>query len=127
MINPEDFVELCKSGSVQQVREAILAGVCIDAKSQDNRTALMAAAEENRDPEVIHVLLEAGADINAKDEGYKDGAPALVLAAMGNSNPEVVDTLIQAGADVEAKDEDGHNQGRAERHFPVPAPLPPCL
>ena len=86
MISSEDFVELCKSGSVQQVREAILAGVCIDAKSQDNRTALMAAAEENQDPEVIHVLLEAGADINAKDEGYKDGAPALVLAAMGNSN-----------------------------------------
>ena len=68
MISSEDFVELCKSGSVQQVREAIQAGGCIDVKSQDNRTALMAASEESRDPEVINVLLEAGADIEAKDQ-----------------------------------------------------------
>ena len=86
MINPEDFVELCKSGSVQQVREAIQAGGCIDAKSQNNRTALMAASEESRDPEVINVLLEAGADIEAKDQF---GSTALMNAAR-KSNVDAV-------------------------------------
>ena len=97
MTSPEKFVELCKYGSVQQVREAIQTGICIDAKNQNNRTALMAAAEENLDPEIINMLLQAGADVNAKDE---DGNTSLILAATRNSNPKVVDTLIQAGADL---------------------------
>ena len=52
---------------------------------------------------MISLLLQAGADVNAKD---RDGNTALILAAA--ENPTVVSVLLKAGADVNAKDRDGN-------------------
>ena len=51
-------------------------------------------------PEVISVLIEAGADVNAKD---KDGITPLMWAAWYNDIPEVISVLIKAGAKVNAR------------------------
>ena len=64
---------------------------------------LLAAALENHDPQVITILLKAGADINHKNN---DGKTAVLLAAEYN-NIEVIKTLIEAGADLDEKDNDG--------------------
>jgi len=48
---------------------------------------------------VISALLEAGADINARD---RNGWSALMWAAQGNQNPEVISALLEAGADINA-------------------------
>ena len=57
------------------------------------------------DPEVLSLLLEAGADVNARNV---DGATALMMAAMhGADSVEVINALIKAGADVNAKTEEG--------------------
>ena len=61
-------------------------------------TPLMFAAEGNQNPEVIRVLLDAGADVNARVE---DGMTPLMFAAEGNQNPEVIMTLLDNGADGE--------------------------
>mgnify|MGYP000276209955 CR=1 FL=1 len=65
------------------------------------------AAETNTNPEVMEVLLKAGADIEVSD---KYGETPLLLAVDGEivmENPEVIDALLKAGADVNAKDVDG--------------------
>jgi ankyrin repeat protein len=58
-------------------------------------------------PEIVTVLIEAGADVNAKSD---DGSTSLMFTASGkryNLAPESVKLLIEAGADVNAKSDDG--------------------
>ena len=62
-------------------------------------TPLHAAAAWTRDPGVIAVLVEAGADVDARDD--RDFSP-LHAAARLNENEEVVRALVAAGADVDA-------------------------
>ena len=53
--------------------------------------------------EIVNLLLQAGADVNAKSE---DGTTVLMLAAY-SKEPDVVNILLEAGADVNARDADG--------------------
>ena len=64
----------------------------------------MWAAGLNPNPEVITVLLQAGAHINARAAG---GMTPLMWAAARNKNPEVIAALLDAGADTKAKDSQG--------------------
>ena len=68
-----DFIELCKSGTAQQVADAIKVGADVNAKTKGGLTALMMVAAHNKNPEVITALINAGADVNAKNE-YGDTA-----------------------------------------------------
>jgi len=64
----------------------------------------MYAAAFNENPEVLRVLLSAGADLHVKD---KDGGTALMYAAVDNENPEVLRVLLSAGADASVKNNSG--------------------
>jgi ankyrin repeat protein len=68
-LSDEDFVNLCKNGSVKDVQEALSAGANVNAVSRENPrgTTLMNAAQYNKNPEILSLLLENGADVNAKD------------------------------------------------------------
>ena len=72
----------------------------MNARDKDGWTPLMAAADYNPNPEVITMLVKAGADVNAQT---RDGYTALMYAA-GQRNPEVITMLLEAGADVKAWD-----------------------
>ena len=61
------------------------------------------AAWVNENPAVIQVLLDAGANIHAKDD---DGQTPLHYAARGNRNQALIQVLLDAGADIEEKTDD---------------------
>ena len=68
-------------------------------------TILHAAAASNDDPEVIAVLVEAGADLEASLPPLN--RTPLHSAARHNRNPEIVRVLLRYGADVNAVNEAG--------------------
>ena len=76
----------------------------MNARADDGSTPLMYASGFNSNPEVLIVLIKAGANVNARDD---NGKTALMYAARYNSNSEVLSDLINAGADARAKDIDG--------------------
>ncbi|MCY4011105.1 MAG: ankyrin repeat domain-containing protein [Gammaproteobacteria bacterium] len=59
--------------------------------------AWFAAASHSNSPEVLRLLIEAGADLNAPC--VHGNTTGLVAAARDNDNPAVLDLLIEAGAD----------------------------
>ena len=99
---PSRLHQLCASrdATVAQIQEVLDLGADVNEKSFWVKwTPLMGAAMYTENPEVISVLLEAGADVNAKGGG---GMTALMLA-VEKTNPEVVTMLLEAGADVNAR------------------------
>ncbi len=101
----EEFIRLCKGGSLWEVKKAIEAGAYINARdAQYGGTALMWAAGRNADVRVVSALIEAGASVNARDS---NNGTALLWAAGLNTNPEVVNVLLSAGADTTVRDNSG--------------------
>ena len=67
-------------------------------------TSLQLAASHSSDPDVVRLLIEAGADPEARGEWEW---AALHYAAAWNANHAVAAALLEAGANLEARDEDG--------------------
>ncbi len=108
--NEEDHTPLhhaAEMGTPAIVRTLLEAGAQVDMRASGfivdwgwDWTPLLLAAQNNPDEEVVRVLLEAGADANAR--AYYGQTP-LTLAA-GNANPAVATLLLEAGADVNARE-----------------------
>ena len=83
------------------VRALLKGGAEIDERweIENNETALIIAALNNPNPEVVSALLNGGAEVDAR---ARDGSTALMYAAGTNPNPEVVRALLKGGADVNA-------------------------
>ena len=78
-ISAADFFEICKSGSPEDVRSAIERGGDVYARNETGLTPLMHAAWDNENPEVLRLLLKAGADLEARENEF--GMTALLIAA----------------------------------------------
>ena len=129
----KDAAELARSGTVEEVREAIAAGTFVvnpeKGKSPlvnaitggntpvvefllsagadvnyGNHTALMEAARCGTDAQLVKMLLAAGANVNARDT---DERTALYHAVNGKCSIEVIDALLAAGAEVNAQNKNG--------------------
>ena len=96
-------------GNMEMVEMLIKAGAAVDATDSRGWTALMKALfnyEQNRGfPDVVSVLIEAGADI---EHQVSYGTRPLMIAA-GYGEAGVVDVLLAAGVDATAKNEGGRS------------------
>ncbi len=101
----DDFVKYAGRGDKGITTLFLQAGMGPDAyRKNDGFTPLHAAAAYGRAP-IVRLLLDQGADINARD---KDGQTAL-MKAVGNSHANVVTVLLQRGANITANDGKGSN------------------
>ena len=94
------LVELCASDDAtpEAIQEFLDLQVDLNTKDKDENTPLLLCVKRG-DIASTKLLIEAGADVNAKNEG---GATPLHWAAAYNTNPEILTLLIKAGADVNA-------------------------
>jgi len=97
----EALIEAAKKGDVAAVNKALEGKVDIDAR-QNNATALMWAAHNGHD-DVAEILINKGADVNAKDAA---GYTPLVYAAL-EGHTDILALMIKHGGDVNTKTKNG--------------------
>ena len=103
------FTVGCEDGlALEMVDRLLRAGAIVDAKDQGGGTALNEAAGA-LDPQLVHILLDAGADPNSYED-YRGWPPLLhSLAPYGNeaAHAEVLRLLLASGADPNARGRGG--------------------
>ncbi len=60
--------------------------------------------QQDANPKIIQILLDSGADVNARD---KDGITPLIFATANQLNPEIFKLLLASRAHINDKDKDG--------------------
>ena len=103
-VSDAEFLELCASGTAQEIVDALNSGANVQARDAESMTGLMYAVEKNPNSAVIPILLDAGMSVNARG-GHN--MTALMVAARSNRNPGIIALLLNAGANIEARDENG--------------------
>lgn len=80
----------------------------VDVRDPEQHTALHQVAgvpnEEDHHLLILRALLDAGADVNAGDDGLYTPLHLAVL----NNNPKIVSILIEFGCDVNLRNQDGY-------------------
>lgn len=90
------FIRLLEDGRLQEVKEYLNANTHIISPSCARLSVLYAVRGGNRD--IVSLLIEKGADVNAGDSGYTALHEAAKLG-----HREIADILISKGADVNAR------------------------
>ena len=107
MIEVQDFNEMFPmslaiyGNHLEAVKFLVKSGAKINKPGFRKLTALHMALEKDLNPQISLHLIQAGANVNAEDEG---GSTPLHYA-VGIKNIEIVKAMIKAGADLEAEDE----------------------
>ena len=83
----------------------VACGPSLGSRDGIGRTPLHLAIRFGAEPAVVAVLLEYGADIEARDDFHNTP----LHAAIEGGNPDTVLLLIEHGADIEARDDIGAN------------------
>ncbi len=94
------LAEAARSGDMAAIGQAIKDGKNLEQTDQDGATLLGIAARAKQ-AEVVRVLLEAGAKIEARDQ--KGRSPLLAAVQTHRSSVEVVRALIAKGTDVNTR------------------------
>ena len=102
----KDIIRAVKKGDVATVQRVLKQdATALDARDSDGSTPLHCAAWKGH-AEVVKTLLDAGADVNARNQNDHWGDTPLHAAAHGNQRA-VAEILIARGANVRAKNPAG--------------------
>lgn len=93
----DKLISAVKKGDLKNVKTFISSGADLEARDNENMTALMRAAEKGY-ADIVRILLDAGADISAKD---RFGCTAFFKAADKN-HVDVVKIFIAKGVAVDS-------------------------
>jgi ankyrin repeat protein len=96
-----ELIEVAREGDLGAVRSLLEQGARVDAVDDAGATALVAAAYGNH-VEVARALVDAGADVNAKDS--TEQSAYLIATSEVGDELELLELTLGAGADVDAKD-----------------------
>lgn len=101
-MSDDDFLELCKSGDVDQIKKAINNGANVNAQNDYGNTTLIRATKKGY-PEVVKILLQHGSDVK-----YRNiyGTTALMWSAR-KGYPEITKVLLEHDADANAQNNYG--------------------
>lgn len=88
-----------RNATLGDVQNLIKQGVDLNQNSPDGLSPLALASMETTNENIIGLLVDYGADVNAADADW--GWTPLFLASMNNTNPKVIDMLIKKGAYLE--------------------------
>lgn len=102
----KEIIKAAKSGDAERV-SALLAHdkSLVKARDKDGSTPLHCAVWKGHQ-QVVALLLEAGADVNAQNENDHWGTTPLHAAAHANQGA-IAQLLLDHGADVQATDREG--------------------
>ncbi len=91
---PDALFDAARSGDRARVTQMLDAGVSVNAKARYDATALMFAADKGH-LEVVRLLIDRGADVNATDTFYRFRAIDLALM---NNHRHVAAYLLERGS-----------------------------
>lgn len=100
------LIYAAESGNPEMVREILRYHPTLEQRDREGKTAVFAAGEyryeveEGKRAECVRLMIEAGADVNARDNKGNTPLHKTFLA-------EVEKELLKLGADVNARNEDG--------------------
>lgn len=104
MADEAEFLKAAAEGNSRIVQAELAEGTPVDSHNSHGETALLLATQGNH-IKAARLLIESGADVNARAGTGTEGTAYLHAGAMGYL--EIITLLLDAGADPNIADADG--------------------